>query len=134
MVIQMNDGKRVKNKKDDIIELPKLKKEYKNKNDKDNYTITLDDIVKLVENHELKKDSNIKKEDLSFVKKEEKTLSTREEKNKKLYENETIKEENKEINEKKLEKSKKEIIKENEKQDNKEEKKKHKKKRLKKGN
>ena len=67
----MSDIKRVKNEKDNI-ELPKLKDEYKNKNDKSIYTITLDDIVKLVENHELKKDSIIKKEDLNFVKKENK--------------------------------------------------------------
>ena len=78
----MSDIKRVKNEKDNI-ELPKLKDEYKNKNDKSIYTITLDDIVKLVENHELKKDSIIKKEDLNFVKKEnklnEKKLITNEE-------------------------------------------------------
>ena len=78
----MSDIKRIKNEKDNI-ELPKLKDEYKNKNDKSIYTITLDDIVKLVENHELKKDSIIKKEDLNFVKKEnkpnEKKLITNEE-------------------------------------------------------
>ncbi len=85
----MSDVKKGKNKKEDNIELPKLKKDYKNKKKYD-YTITADDIVKLVENHEIKKDSKIKKEDLSFIKKE---VTTREEKNKKIYEN-TPKEKN----------------------------------------
>lgn len=85
----MNDVKKEKNKKGDNIELPKLKKDYKNKKKYD-YTITADDIVKLVENHEIKKDSKIKKEDLSFIKKE---VTTREEKNKTIYEN-TPKEKN----------------------------------------
>ena len=113
-----NNKTKPKNYNNKKIELPQLKKEYKNKNEKYNYTITLDDIVKLVEDHELKNDSNIRKEDLIFVKKEEKTLSTREEKNKKLYDNETIKEKNKDISEKKIEKNSKEIVVEKEKINN----------------
>ena len=65
-----NKEKVLKSKKEINNELPKLKKDTKNKNEKYNYTITVDDIVKLVEDHEIKKDSNIKKEDLNFVKKE----------------------------------------------------------------
>lgn len=95
----MNDVKKGKNKKEDNIELPKLKKDYKNKKKYD-YTITADDIVKLVENHEIKKDSKIKKEDLSFIKKE---VTTREEKNKTIYEN-TPKEKN-EIKDKNIDKN-----------------------------
>ena len=95
----MSDVKKGKNKKEDNIELPKLKKDYKNKKKYD-YTITADDIVKLVENHEIKKDSKIKKEDLSFIKKE---VTTREEKNKKIYEN-TPKEKN-EIKDKNIDKN-----------------------------
>ena len=81
MVIQMSEVKKVKN--NDNIELPKLKNEYKNKN---NYTINLDDIVKLVEDHELADDIKIKKDELSFIKKENKIMPTREEKNQKIYE------------------------------------------------
>ena len=95
----MKDVKKGKNKKEDNIELPKLKKDYKNKKKYD-YTITADDIVKLVENHEIKKDSKIKKEDLSFIKKE---VTTREEKNKTIYEN-TPKEKN-EIKDKNIDKN-----------------------------
>ena len=77
----MSEVKKVKN--NDNIELPKLKNEYKNKN---NYTINLDDIVKLVEDHELADDIKIKKDELSFIKKENKIMPTREEKNQKIYE------------------------------------------------
>ena len=74
----MSEVKRVKSKTDDNIELPTLKKEYREQKEKYIYTIKLDDVIDLIDDHNIKKDNIILEKNAPMM--------TREEKNKNNYE------------------------------------------------
>ncbi len=114
----MSEVKRVKKMEDDNIELPTLKKEYKEQKEKYIYNIKLNDVIDLIDNHNIKKDNIILEKNTPMM--------TREEKNRNNYE--TKDNEEKQNN---IEKNKKDDINNDKNQNNK---KRVKKRKLKKGN